>query len=74
MKPPPVMTTDELAQYLQIANSTLYKPAQEDKLPTQKVHKHWRFHRDAIDDWHKTHPRPAQDNRRSSSSPCEGAG
>ena len=46
-----VLTIDELAEYLKISKSTLYKLAQEGALPGQKVGKHWRFHKDAIDDW-----------------------
>lgn len=46
-----VLTIDELAAYLKIAKSTLYKLAQEGKLPGQKVGRHWRFHRDAVDQW-----------------------
>ena len=49
--PPQVMTIDDLAAYLQVAKSTLYKLAQEGKVPGQKVGKHWRFHRAAIDQW-----------------------
>ena len=49
--PPNVMTIDELAAYLKVAKSTLYKLAQTGKVPGQKVGKHWRFHRDAIDRW-----------------------
>jgi len=45
------MTVEQLAGYLQIAKSTLYKLAQEGKLPGQKVGKHWRFRKDAIDRW-----------------------
>ena len=51
MKPPDVMTIDELAAYLQLSKSTLYKLAQEGKVPGQKVGKHWRFHRQTIDSW-----------------------
>ena len=51
MNPPKVMTIDELAAYLQVAKSTLYKLAQEGKVPGQKVGKHWRFSREAIDEW-----------------------
>lgn len=51
MDPPQVMTIDELAAYLQVAKSTLYKLAQEGKVPGQKVGKHWRFSREAIDEW-----------------------
>ncbi len=52
-KSPPdsVMTIVELAKYLKISRSTLYKLAQEGKLPAQKVGRHWRFHRDAVDAW-----------------------
>jgi excisionase family DNA binding protein len=46
-----VLTIDELAEYLKISKSTLYKLAQEASIPGQKVGKHWRFHKDAIDQW-----------------------
>ncbi len=47
----PVLTVDEAAAYLRIPKSSLYKLAQEGKIPAQKVGRHWRFHRDAIDEW-----------------------
>ncbi len=46
-----VMTIDELSVYLKIAKSTLYKLAQEGKLPGQKVGRHWRFRKETIDHW-----------------------
>ncbi|RMF00584.1 MAG: DNA-binding protein [Alphaproteobacteria bacterium] len=46
-----VLTIEQLADYLQIAKSTAYKLAQEGRIPAQKVGKHWRFHRGAIDRW-----------------------
>jgi len=51
-----VMTVDELAAYLKIPKSTLYKLAQEGKVPGQKVGRHWRFHKDAVDAWLKHEP------------------
>lgn len=51
-----VLTIDELSAYLKIAKSTLYKLAQEGKLPGQKVGRHWRFHREAVDAWLKRQP------------------
>ena len=51
MQPPDVMTIDELSAYLKVAKSTLYKLAQEGKVPGQKVGKHWRFRKDSIDRW-----------------------
>ena len=46
-----VLTIDELAKYLKISKSTLYKLAQEGSVPAQKVGKHWRFHKEAVDEW-----------------------
>jgi len=46
-----VLTIDELAEYLKISKSTLYKLAQEGSIPGQKVGKHWRFHKGALDEW-----------------------
>lgn len=46
-----VLTIDELGQYLKIAKSTLYKLAQEGRIPGQKVGRHWRFRKEAIDRW-----------------------
>jgi len=51
-----VMTIDELSAYLKVAKSTLYKLAQQGKLPAQKVGRHWRFHREAVDTWLKNQP------------------
>ena len=46
-----VLTIDELSDYLKISKSTLYKLVQEASIPCQKVGKHWRFHKEAVDDW-----------------------
>ena len=46
-----IMTIGELAEYLKIPKSTVYKLAQEGKIPCQKVGRQWRFHREAIDNW-----------------------
>ena len=46
-----VMTISELAKYLKVSKSTLYKLCQDDKVPGQKVGRHWRFHRTTIDEW-----------------------
>ena len=45
------MTIDELSDYLRISRSTLYKLAQEGRVPCQKVGRHWRFRKQAIDRW-----------------------
>lgn len=46
-----VMTIEELAVYLKLSKSTLYKLCQEGKVPGQKVGRHWRFHKTVIDRW-----------------------
>jgi excisionase family DNA binding protein len=50
-QPHDVMTFEEVMAYLRIPRSSLYKLAQEGKIPSQKVGRHWRFHREAIDRW-----------------------
>ncbi|MFQ5745144.1 MAG: helix-turn-helix domain-containing protein [Acidobacteriota bacterium] len=52
----PVLTINELAAYLKIPKSTLYKLAQEGKIPSQKVGRHWRFRKQAIDRWLERSP------------------
>ncbi len=46
-----VLTIEELAAYLKVSKSTLYKLVQEGSVPGQKVGKHWRFRRETIDEW-----------------------
>lgn len=46
-----VLTIEELAAYLKISKSTLYKLVREGRIPSQKIGKHWRFRKDAIDHW-----------------------
>lgn len=58
-----VLTIDELAVYLKIPKSTLYKLVREGSVPCQKVGKHWRFHKDAIDEWLKQQPRTKKQTR-----------
>ena len=53
MKPKDVMTIDELAEYLQISKSSLYKLVKGGAVPGHKIGKNWRFHREAIDAWLK---------------------
>ena len=46
-----VLTVPEVAVYLKIPRSTVYKLRREGKLPAHKVGKHWRFMRDELYDW-----------------------
>ena len=49
--PGDVLTIDELSVYLKIPKSTLYKLVREGKVPCQKIGRHWRFGRKAIEKW-----------------------
>ena len=46
-----ILTIQELSDYLKVPVSTLYKLVREKSIPSFKVGKHWRFHKDAIDAW-----------------------
>ncbi len=48
---PEIMTIEEVAQYLRVPLSSLYKLAQQGKIPASKVGRHWRFRREFIDKW-----------------------
>ena len=46
-----VMDIGDLAKYLKLSTSTLYKLCAEGKVPGTKVGRHWRFRKDIIDNW-----------------------
>jgi excisionase family DNA binding protein len=48
---PDIMTIIETSRYLRIPLSSLYKLAQDGKIPCQKVGRHWRFRRQALERW-----------------------
>jgi len=48
---PEVMTISDLAVYLQMSQSSLYKLVQRGSVPGHKVGRHWRFHKVSIDGW-----------------------
>ena len=50
-KPGEVLTIEELSIYLKIPKSTLYKLVREGRIPSQKVGRHWRFRKQAVDRW-----------------------
>lgn len=60
-----VLTIDELAVYLKISKSTLYKLVQKGEIPGLKVGKHWQFRYDIIDQWLRAGQPPASSIRRS---------
>jgi excisionase family DNA binding protein len=46
-----IMTVSETAAYLRMNRMTIYRLAQEGKIPAFKVGGSWRFDRQGIDDW-----------------------
>ena len=46
-----ILTLEEVAQYLRLKPQTLYKWAQEKRIPSVKLGKEWRFRRSILDRW-----------------------
>ncbi|MFQ5884517.1 MAG: helix-turn-helix domain-containing protein [Thermoplasmata archaeon] len=46
-----LMTLEEVADYLRISKDTLYKMAQEGRIPASKIGVQWRFRKEDIDRW-----------------------
>ena len=46
-----ILTLEEVAQYLRLKPQTIYKWAQEKRIPAAKLGKEWRFRRSVIDRW-----------------------
>lgn len=46
-----IMTLKELADYLKVAEKTIYRLANDDKIPAFKVGGSWRFKKQDIDLW-----------------------
>ena len=61
---PTVMTLGEVARYLRINKSTVYRMAREGTLPAWKLGNAWRFKKDAIERWIASIQRAQQQNVR----------
>lgn len=46
-----ILTLEEVAAYLRLKPQTIYKWAQEKRIPAAKLGKEWRFRRSVIDRW-----------------------
>ena len=58
-----VMTVEEVSAYLRIPRSSVYKLAQEGRIPCKKVGRQWRFRREALDLWLSGEPTSSDGNR-----------
>ena len=45
----PVLTLKELSEYLRLTRTTVWKYANEGKIPGFRVGRRWRFHKNQID-------------------------
>jgi excisionase family DNA binding protein len=46
-----ILTLEEVANYLRLKPQTIYKWAQERRIPAIKLGKEWRFRRSILDRW-----------------------
>ena len=46
-----ILTLEEVAQYLRLKPQTIYKWAQERRIPAVKLGKEWRFRKSILDRW-----------------------
>jgi excisionase family DNA binding protein len=46
-----ILTLEEVASYLRLTPQTIYKWAQEKRIPGAKLRKEWRFRKSIIDRW-----------------------
>jgi excisionase family DNA binding protein len=46
-----ILTLEEVASYLRLTPQTIYKWAQEKRIPAAKLGKEWRFRKSIIDRW-----------------------
>jgi len=46
-----VMTLEEVSKYLRLSKSTVYRMANEGRIPVSKIGRRWRFRKDVIDAW-----------------------
>jgi len=46
-----ILTIEEVAAYLRLTPQTIYKWAQEKRIPAAKLGKEWRFRKSIVDRW-----------------------
>jgi excisionase family DNA binding protein len=48
---PELLTLEEVAKYLRVTKTTVYRLLRQDKIPANKVGRQWRFDKTSIDEW-----------------------
>jgi excisionase family DNA binding protein len=59
-----VMTLEEVARYLRVHPSTIYRLLKKRQLPAFKVGSDWRFNQESIDRWRSQREEATVDKRR----------
>ena len=49
--PDEIMTVEEVAEYLRVHPSTIYRMLRHGEIPAFRVGSDWRFHRNVISKW-----------------------
>src|SRR5215813_15408734 len=50
-----ILTIRDVASYLKLPVSTVYRLAERRDLPGHKVGRQWRFHKSVLDEWFRQH-------------------
>jgi excisionase family DNA binding protein len=58
-----IMTAQEVAEYLRLAEATVYKLAQAGDIPAVKVGRAWRFKKNMLDEWFREQARLSASSR-----------
>lgn len=53
--PSEILTVEDVARFLRVPKSTVYKLARQGRLPGAKIGKHWRFLRGDLHAWMHIH-------------------
>ena len=56
-----LLNVKQVAQYLQLKESTIYSWAQDGKIPAIKIGRTWRFRRSDLDAWLERHLKGEED-------------
>ena len=51
LRMPDLLTTRQLAEYVQLSERTIYRLLEQGEIPAVKVGGHWRFRKSAVDEW-----------------------
>ncbi len=55
----PLMSLQELADYIGVSNTTVYRYVKQKKLPSIKMGRLWKFRKEKIDEWLEEQERAA---------------